>query len=738
MNIFGKRPLSLILCVMLGAFSIFAFYDILVIRIALFSVLVVSFAITFIPQIKEKINKILVRVCMLIGIFSMLLSFLYFDLWFYADERYEGEVTIEAEVINLTEGAYNTALLLDCDNVNESLFSGYKLIAYVKNDSYDIKPGDTVIIKGEIDGFTQDKNFDAKGYYSSRGISGIINDVNELKITGNNGYPISKRISDFRELICNRIINLSDRDVGGLLCALLLGEKDLLPTGTKLDFSRIGISHILALSGMHLAILAIGFSNLLERFRVSKKPRTICTIAFTVLYMTLTGFSVSVTRAGIMLLISSLLYLLAQSRDSFTSLFISVTLICIFEPYAIFDTSLWLSAFATLGIVVMSEYQSEKYHKKTFLRWAFTSLLSSFFAISSTFAITTLKFDGASLLSPITTLVFSLLTELFIYIGIVLLLIGSLMPIKGILTPIGECIISLAEWFSSFDWAYVSTNFIIVEILSLVFSLLFFGVLIAKVKHKRIAFSSLAITLGLIFVFSTILTSNKKNEDAIYYSTADTFIIKKDSETCLIDVESYRGDTAYVVYAMLAEENVTKIDKYVLTHYSYGLSEAISTLYESMLIDEIYLPTPNTDDETDIYDDIVELFKKRDTKVMAYNTENAIKISDATIVPLHRYELGSTKKNMLTILYNDKVYTYLAPSMLNGKEKSMALEIMSGSHTIILGRHESTSSKFNFTYRFDQVESLIISSNRIRMHPDTIEYYEGRLFSAEGLVNITR
>ena len=93
---------------------------------------------------------------------------------------------------------------------------------------------------------------------------------------------------------------------------------------------------------------------------------------------------------------------------------------------------------------------------------------------------------------------------------------------------------------------------------------------------------------------------------------------------------------------------------------------------------------------------------------------------------------------MLTITYNGKVYTYLAPSILSGKEKNMALEIMSGSHTIILGRHESQSSKFNFTHRFDGAERLIISSTRVQMHGDAIKYYEGRLFIGEGIMEITR
>ena len=104
----------------------------------------------------------------------------------------------------------------------------------------------------------------------------------------------------------------SDAETGGLLGAILLGDRTYLSGQTSLDFSRIGISHVLALSGMHLAILILGIEKLLSLIGISKKARYIITIILTLAYVALTGFSVSVVRAGIMLIIRSLLHLISM------------------------------------------------------------------------------------------------------------------------------------------------------------------------------------------------------------------------------------------------------------------------------------------------------------------------------------------------------------------------------------------------------------------------------------------
>lgn len=738
MKIFDKRPLSLILCIMLGTFVLFSFYDILAIRITLLLSILTLFILSFITPVKKRFNVIFMRVYAICACVTILFSFIYFDLWFKAHDRYEGEVTVIARVEDIKPSSYNNAIYLKTDRVNDTPFSEYNLILYLdKNEYYGFSIGSKVKLTGVIEAFTNEQNFDAESYYTARGISGVINNISCFEITDIGSYPLSYKITDFRESICRRIIYASNKDVGGLLCALLLGEKDYLPIGTKLDFSRIGISHILALSGMHLAILAIGFSRLLKFFKVGKKPATLFTIIFTLLYMTLTGFSVSVTRAGIMLIVSSLLFLLSQTHDSMTSLFIAVSIICIIEPYSIFDISLWLSAFATLGIVVMTEYHNEKYKKASFLNWLFTSFTSSFFAIAATFAITIIKFDGISLLAPIATLIFSVLTEIFIYIGLLLIFLGNIIPIKYIFIPIGNLIINLSNWLSDINWIYVSTNFTLVIILSIIFSIFFFLFFILKIKRKKEAVVSLVILLMLIFSTSAFLTYDKEHNASLTYNNDEYehLIITQRNEICIIDICTYKRSTAYSTYANLADKNLTRIDKYFITHYSYYLEEALDTLIETILVKEIYMPIPQNKTEERILFDIKEFASSAGIDINVYENEQAINIGEFSIIPLYSYMLGEERKNMLSILYKDNFYTYLSVDMLTGKTKNMALEVIEGSHTIIFGHHESGSAEYKFTYEFDNVDTVIFSSNRIVLNDNAVKYYSSKnvYFSPKGV-----
>lgn len=726
MKIFEKRPLSLILCITLGVFLLFSIYEDFYFRISLCFILLALLLISF---IKRK-SRVIVRVAILCSLASILFSYLYFDLWFKAYNRYDGEVTLTGTVESFDNSSYNSVVHIKTNDINDSYFSEYNIIVYLdKNTYYGYSIGSEVKIKGEIVSASTTGNFDAESYYNAKGISGFINDVTYFEITDNGDYPLSYKIKDFRNTICRKIIYTSNEDVGGLLCALLLGEKDYLPTGTKLDFSRIGISHILALSGMHLAILTMGLSRLLNLLGLGKKASTVCGMIFTLLYMTLTGFSVSVTRAGLMLIISSLLYLFAKAKDSLTSLFVAVTLICVFEPYSIYDTSLWLSAFATLGIVVFSEFMSMKYSKPSFLKWLATSILSSFFAIGATFAITTLKFDGLSLLAPLTTLVFSLLTQAFMYVGLLLLLFGSFLPIKHLLIPLGEFILYLSDKLSEIKQIYVSTNFLLIKLLAILFAILFFALFILKIKHMRIAIATMALTLTAVFSLAAIMTYSRENTRQItYFTSANEQIIISDSgKTALIDISMYERGTAYESYDSLTRSNITHVDSYIFTHYTYEVEDAVEVLLETVLIEKMHFPTPQNKTEERILFDIAELASRTGCEVEIYSNEDFIEIGDAAVFPLYNSKLGSAKKNMLTILLDDKFYTYINANMFDGDTKNMALEVISGTDTVILGRHENNSYSYNFTHKLENIENIIISSESVKFHEDVLNFYLNRL-----------
>ena len=728
MKIFDKRPLSLILCIMLGSFVVFSLYDTFAFRSVFLSLLLASFILSFIKPISKFINSRMTRIVVICSLISVLFSYVYFDLWFNAYNRFDGDVSVIGTVENIETTSNLATLYIKTDSVDGAPFSKYDLNLLIDyNEYYGYSVGSKIRLTGEIEPINSYVNsFDAYSFYRAKGISGAIYEVKDFEIIENGDFTNSYKLSAYREKLCRKIIYNSNGEVGGLLAALLLGEKSMLPLGTQLHFSRIGISHILALSGMHLAILTLGLKRFLIFLRISKKPATLITIIFTFFYMGLTGFQISVVRAGTMLILSSLLFLLSSTKDSMTSLFVAVSLICIFEPYSIYDISLWLSAFATLGIVVMSEIQTDATVKHPLLKWIYISLMSSIFAISATFIFVILKFDGISLIAPLTTLIFSVLVEIFLYVGVVFLIVGSFLPVKLILLPIGYTIINLAKRFSDIEWIYVATNFKIVEILAIIFTVLFFSYFIFEIKHKNIALSILTSFLCIIFITASLLTHKTHNKsDIVYFNgECENIVITDDDNVCAVHIGSYDRKTGYFAYSNLAQNNLTKIDKYVLTHYSYYVEENILALFNSILVKEIYIPVPQNETEASLLRTVSEIAEKFDVKLCISKNENAINVGEHKVIPLYNSEIGSVRKNLITIYSDDKFYTYLNMDMFEGYTKNLALELINTSRAIIIGRYESSNSEHKFIYKTENPNTIIFSSKSATIHKDTFAFYK--------------
>ena len=207
----------------------------------------------------------------------------------------------------------------------------------------------------------------------------------------------------------------------------------------------------------------------------------------------MTGFSPSVVRAGIMLIITGILYLLSYSSDSITSLFIAVAIILIFTPHAALDLSLWLSAFATLGVIVFSEYRKtlvNSEENQSFTKRFYTALrdgiVVSVFAFSATFAISVFNFKTFSIISIFSTLIFALLVEVLIYLGLLALAVGWFVNLNAPLIFISDFIKILAECLSDIKFAYVSADSLAATILLYAFSALFFIFLVIETKKKKL------------------------------------------------------------------------------------------------------------------------------------------------------------------------------------------------------------------------------------------------------------
>lgn len=222
-------------------------------------------------------------------------------------------------------------------------------------DALDAEPMDTV--SGEVTVFSlgerQESSLDL---YKSNGLylGAYTSWQGELQVTPHTGWSPRYAVLQLRQGILNSIDTRLPNVYGGLAKALLLGDKTGLPYGTRQHFSDIGISHVVAVSGLHLSIWALFFFQLCEHLGVKRRFSALISIAFILLFMALAGFTYSVTRSGLMMLVMMVGYVFSREADSFNSLGIGMLLICLIEPFSAGNVGLQLSFLATLGILLFA------------------------------------------------------------------------------------------------------------------------------------------------------------------------------------------------------------------------------------------------------------------------------------------------------------------------------------------------------------------------------------------------
>ena len=137
------------------------------------------------------------------------------------------------------------------------------------------------------------------------------------------------------------------------LITILLGDRSYLDPDLRKNFADAGISHILALSGMHIAIIGGIFLWVLFPFNFFGKYRLryIITVVLTFIYAFISGWNPSTVRAALMMSAIVLCILLERKNSSWNSLLLAVFIFLIINPYAIFDIGLQLSFLCVASLI---------------------------------------------------------------------------------------------------------------------------------------------------------------------------------------------------------------------------------------------------------------------------------------------------------------------------------------------------------------------------------------------------
>ena len=292
---------------------------------------------------------------------------------------------------------------------------GSRMIALVDAEldaeAFDILEGEVELSRLEdtLNGEARN-SFKAKGQYLRASFTGWGGEG--IAVEEPDRLPLYGAVIALRETARDQVMYRLPGDTGALVCSVAFGYREDLSDQIQDDFRAAGMSHLVAVSGLNVSLLAQVLLWLLKRLRVPRRLSALAAAASVFFFMALSGFPASAVRAGIMSILYFLGLAVGREADSLNSLGFSLLVMTAGNPYAVNDVGLLLSAGATLGLLTLGpRFQAvlaEPLRKRTdalrLLARPVTAVTASMAAILPTLPVMVLVFRDVSLVAPLSNL----------------------------------------------------------------------------------------------------------------------------------------------------------------------------------------------------------------------------------------------------------------------------------------------------------------------------------------------
>ncbi len=492
--------------------------------------------------------------------------------------------------------------------------------------------GDIVRFQGEMNELTGTYEI----YQKADGIF-LSSETEDCEVVGAAINHSQTFFENIRSFIRKNFETYLKKDTLGIANALMTGNREELDSGIKLAYTRLGISHILAISGLHLSIIVGGLDFLLRRFYIPRKIRSFILIGSTFFFACMCGLSASVVRAAIMLAFFYLADMIGERNDSTTSLFFAIFLILIFRPNAVYDVGMWLSFLATFGILavlpVLSAFSVSRKRRFYILRciaYYFISVLGmSLAATFFTLPVIWMAFGGISLIAPLANLIFIPLTQIILYL-LMFLPVVAWFPwfaekIGGAVDVLADISQTLAKELSDIEGIYLSLRYPFVQYLLVG---LIIGVLIVLLIKKIRPIWIFAVFSAFVIAFGAgYYGYMKMHQDIsfVYLETdgkSDAVGFFSEGKTVLVDVSTGGFSVYREISTRLSDFYESEIDVFILTHYHRYHAGTIRKLMDNLKIHKILLPAPMTEKEQVYFEQICSVISEN-AEIEIYQTDGS-------------------------------------------------------------------------------------------------------------------
>lgn len=562
--------------------------------------------------------------------------------------------------------------------------------------------GDLLQVSGEVKeptGPRNPKSFDYKGYLARRNIYSTISvkERNVALVKKAHIISLDRLLASFRSRASEILEKVIGGREGNFLKAILLGERWMIEPDIEDYFTKTGLAHILAISGLHIGYLVMLLSLIQSLFRLRMGPAFLFQAIILILYCLMTGASPSVTRAVIMALIHLGARALGRKTDIINSAGTAAFLILLIRPMDFLEVSFQLSFLAVCSIGLFQETISN--YMRFFPKKIGSLISAGLSAQIGTLPLTTYHFNMISPVSILANLIVLPILGIVTAGGFIVLFVGMILPgvASSIAFPIRLlCSLIFLVTDLSAELPYAYFRVVSPSILTIAFFFLLLWIISRErpgfVRMPSLVCGGLVVTYLLIQLFIGLIAPKELKLVFIDVGQGDScFIQTPDRRNILIDGGGREGvDTGEdILLPFLLKNGITSLDLVIMSHghddHITGLNTVLSELKT-----EAFMEFPPKA-ETPTYKELKSIVARK-------------KIPVITAARGESYTVGN--ETWLHILYPD---LNVAEAFYEGNENNLSLVILleCGDASVLFTGDIERSIEYYLTGRMDKQASIL-------------------------------
>lgn len=592
------------------------------------------------------------------------------------------------------------------DKMKLELVCKEKLVGsyYFKNDEYKffkekVNIGSSVIVKGKL---VSPKNntvpylFNYKKYLYNKRVYYTLK-IDNIKILKENSNPFIK--------LKNRVIkHVNSYKDSTYLYAFILGKTELISDEVLTSYRENGISHLFALSGLHVSIFSSILLFILKKLRFKEILNYVLIFIFLLLFSFITGFSPSILRATLLFFllgINKVFYLNIRTLDILYLVFIILVII---NPFIIYNLSFILSFTAAFFLIFSSDLLKGKNYYVSLFK---VSLLSYFASLP----LSIYYFGYTNLLGTILNLVFVPLVSFVVFpLTLLTFIISKFYSILNITTNLLE---SLSLLFNKFKIIIYFPR------INLIFVFIYLSILMLYIKFKKKICLYLIIVLLIFFKIRPYMDNNTY----IYYidvGQGDSILVVTPhlNKIILIDTggivsfnENYKSNIVKnKTIPFFRRIGINKVDYLFLTHGDYDHAGEANELISNFCVKKVFINKGN----------INNIEKKINNKEVL-RLKNFV-IDNIKVNSLNNNVFNNENDDSTVLLFNiyDYKFLFMGDASIKTEEYLLNNYILPNVDILKVGHHGSyTSTSTDFINVIKPKYSVIsVGENNIYKHPN--------------------